>query len=523
MAGYFGTTVYDPTRQVARETPNMAPPTPKPAPAPTPNVYQKPATQPKPQVATEGPTMMGQPAASPTDLRSQVFNPTASGSTQAAQNMTSGLASRLMNYQMPTFQAINPANYAAARGYLGQAAGQLGGMSIGQYGDIPVNSFQQSYGLLGQAEQALPDSFQRIAGGSYDPSQDTTQSRAMLMAALQGAQGPDRAKLAQQDYDILEKQSEPQWQQDLRTVGQKNAALGRLGSGMVTNDLMDITAQRQRDLGLQREQLATDAAGQSLADKLAALSATSQVFGQLGGEDRANAGVNLDLRNEARGERQAGLDYGFNRENALAGLSGQYAGLDQARFGEQSQNRDFQFNRDSTAASLAAQRAGLLAGLGQTEGQFATNEFGQQQSERNAQDQYALDQFGQQAGLFGQMAGLEQQRFGQDLSNRNEQRTDREFQNTLSQEAIQNAQNQAILQDQLYGNAFDRNLRAGTAYGSLGYQGDPSNAYFTGAEQYGQQGQQAAQGAADQFQGYSYQQYLRDHPEILQGQPPRAA
>lgn len=421
------------------------------------------------------------------DLRGQVFTPQQSANTGLASGYVNQAAGRLMGYQLPSFQSVAPANYGQAQGYMGQAAGQLGGMRIGTYGAIPVNNYGQSYGLLDKAQGVLPDKF--------NPAGDTTSVREMVLKALQGAQGPDRAGLAAQAFQLMRDSTEPQYQQDLRTVGQKNAALGRIGSGMVTNQLMDVTAQRERDLSQAQKELANEAAGQTLADKLAALNAGQSVLGQFGGEDRANTGVNLDL------------------SSALAGLGQSRAALDSQRRNEQVGERDFQFNRDTTAANLAGQRAGILGNLAGQAADIATNQYGQRAAERNAGLDYGLNSLNAQRGVFGDMMGLEGQRFNEDVSNANQMRTERDFQDHLSQEAIQNALQQQLTQDQLYGNDFDRQLRAAQVYGGLGFGDTGAGTLMAGAGQYGDQAGQTGQGISDSMQAWNYLNWLRQQQQ----------
>jgi hypothetical protein len=277
----------------------------------------------------------------------------------------------------------------------------------------------------------LPE-FRGVRAGTYDPAGDTQDVRSMILERLQQADRPDRYGIAANAFELMRQRSDPAYDQALRKVGQKNAALGRLGSGMVTSELMDVTAQRERDLSFAQRDLALEAAGLSLQDELSRLGAAQDVYGQFSGSDRADAGLKMDLRNEARGERQAKLAYGLDRADL-------------------------------------------------------------------------------QRGIFGDMAGLESQRFGQDVTGRNEYRAERDYQSQQAQQAIENAARQRMLEEQIFGNDFDRNLRATSIYGGLGYGGDPSGAYFTGA---GQLGAQSAQGAADLGQAatnWSYNEWLRKH------------
>ncbi len=491
--------------------------------------YTSPA-RPPPPVPYTSPAPGSRPPApvNPNDTRGTMFNPTPSAATSQAQNMASQLAQNMASYQFPGFQSVGTANYGAARNYLGQAAGAVGGMNIGQYGNIAANNYSRSYGLLGQAQGMIPGGnsirdFRGVSGpGSFDESQQSQQVRDMTMERLKALNGPDRGALAESNFNRLEQSSRPEWEDALRTVGQKNAALGRLGSGMVTNNLMDITAQREQYLARARGQLSDDAAARTLEDRLGVLGGHQSVYGQFGGEDRANAGMDQSMRDETRREREAGIGYDFGKSNlalqrsqATSGLAGQYAGLDAARRSEQVGERDFDFNRDLASANLAGSRAGIYAGLGQAEGGFATSQYAQRANERDAGNAYGFNQFNAQHGLLNTMGGLEAQRYQQDLSGRNEQRVERDWQNTMSQQGMNNEMQRRLMEEQLYGNQFDRQLRGASTYGQMGYGNNPSGTYLDASNQYAQSGAQGSADFARQLEQQSYLDYIRRQGGIV--------
>lgn len=247
---------------------------------------------------------------------------------------------------------------------------------------------------------------------AYAPSADTNQVRALALSQLQGAGAPDRAGLASSIFGRLVQDSEPQYAQDLRQVAQKNAAVGRAGSGMVNSQLSDVTSQREHDLASARGTLADEAAGLSLSDRLAQLQATSGLFGQFGSEDRANSGA-------------------------------------------------------------------------------------------------SLDQFNSQRGLLGDLGNLEGQRFNEDVSNRNELRGERDYQGQQSQQAIQNALQQKLSEEQLFGNDFDRHLRATQVNGALGYGDTPASTELQASQQNGQQAASGNQNLTDLMQNWSYLDWLK--------------
>lgn len=68
------------------------------------------------------------------------------------------------------------------------------------------------------------------------------------------------------------------------------------------------------------------------------------------------------------------------------------------------------------------------------------------------------------------------------INNRNEVRTERDYQTQQAQQAIQDQITQLLLQDQLGGNDFERQLQLAQILGNLGYQGNPGNTLLAGSQ-----------------------------------------
>lgn len=109
------------------------------------------------------------------------------------------------------------------------------------------------------------------------------------------ATGPNRQELASRALSRFEEETEPAFQQRLRGVGQRAAALGRVGSGLTTSDLGTVTQRREEDLARVRSGLADQAAGQELGDRIAGLNAIlgsrGQTFNQLFGQEQLRIGT----------------------------------------------------------------------------------------------------------------------------------------------------------------------------------------------------------------------------------------
>lgn len=130
------------------------------------------------------------------------------------------------------------------------------------------------------------------------------QTQGQVDTAAQGlAQAPSRTQLAQDLFSQLVSSSEPAFQQNLRDITQRNAASGRLGSGMYGSDLTDAATSRQRDLNSLAAGLAYQGGSAQLGDQLNTLGALSGLEGQ-------QYGQGLSGRNELRTERgyQQGVD-----------------------------------------------------------------------------------------------------------------------------------------------------------------------------------------------------------------------
>ncbi len=215
----------------------------------------------------------------------------------------------------------------------------------------------------------------------FDPQ--TARGREMMMAAMQGLQGPDRLQMAKEAFDIFRQEGQPQFDMDLRNVGKRASALGRVGAGMTTNDLTGVMGQRENRLGLERRRLINQAGQQTLDDRRNILSSLGGATGQLGSQA---------------------------------------------------------FQRESGAAGMALGRA----------------------------------------NAFGQMG---QNQFGRELSGRNEQRSERGFQQDMAQQAINNRLQQSLLEEQLRGGAHGRSMQEMQLAGQLGGLGQNPLTGFQAATQ----------------------------------------
>jgi hypothetical protein len=124
-----------------------------------------------------------------------------------------------------------------------------------------------------------------------------------VSGGLENLQGPDRAKLAMDAFQRFQEQGDPAYQTRLREVGQKAAALGRIGAGMTTSDLGDVNVRREQELLREQGRLSGEAAGLSLQDRLAAQSGLESGAGTLAGLGGEEFNRGIQQRHELRGER----------------------------------------------------------------------------------------------------------------------------------------------------------------------------------------------------------------------------
>lgn len=365
------------------------------------------------------------------------------------------------------------------------------------------------------------------------------QARDQASRRLKGLEGPDRGELARRTFDLIDRESEPQFQEDLRDVGRAAATFGRIGSGVTTSRVGDVLSERERLRTNAKERLALEAAGLSLDDRLNALDATLGASGQFTSEDLGRAGFNLSRSSEERaiggqlegiargnraedvgergfragqdmdraglalsragaeqsrggalegvarrsrdellGERGYATDTGFRRGAAEQGVGAQLEGMGRATRAEQVGERTYGTETDALKARLALERSGALSGL-------AGQEYGQQQGlrneargERDAGLDRLLSTLNAKRGVLGDVAGLEGQQFAQGQGVRNEIRTERDFENMLARLAQGDRIQKLQLEDELLNSEFGRWLSQAGLFADVGYGGNPADAYF---------------------------------------------
>ncbi len=394
------------------------------------------------------------------------------------------------------------AQYGNAQSMLAGAAGQAGGI-LNRLAGMGPGAFG---GGTAQANTARLNADMDAAAGYVGPAfaqaGDVGNARSMTMRALEQAMtGPERSELAKQAFDLMAERSQGDFDRSLRTVGQRAAALGRIGSGMTTNNLTELSVQRGRDLDRTQRELALEAAQQTLADRVARTQLGLGVTQGLGGEDRENVATRLNQGNLMRqigndrfqGEAlnaqlaDRGLERGQRGAIAFADLQRGVAqdlfgmGRDQSRlaldvgdrFGDQARDR----------VGLGERQADFTRGTARDLADLTDRTFRGRQTERDAARRDQFDVFGAQRDRFRDFGDFldRERRYTRGL--RDETRDERDYQDGLARDAMENERQRMLFEELLRNGRFTR----AQGLAGLGYDGNPGGALMNAGAQQGMQ------------------------------------
>ena len=457
-------------------------------------------------------------------IGSQILPGTDSRQT-TAQGYTDSAASGLNSWTAKPFQSVSP--YDPSGAYKSLAAGndQMQGMTTGGYRQVAGTDISGASSWLDRAGQyANPSSqSQSLAGaggmGGFSYGAETGQSRTMGLDQLKKIMGdsPDRAKLAADSYQLLLDREAPQAAAQDRALAQKTAALGRQGSGMFNSEQMDLATARERTRDQARRELATNAAGLSLSDQLDKLNAAQGFSTAMGGLDTAAGSLNLGYQNANNAERGNAFDRSlalgdraFSNSRAMANdrLNLAQIGRNDALTERDAMNSAEQYGNSLTQAKANANRQYGLDTYG-----IGRDLYGDQVSERDKSQAFDQQNFNNLRSKFGDMTGYEQMVRGNGLSDRNEARTERDYQVGQDQRAIDNAVRQRQLEDQY----FNSDTRyADTLFGN-GYSQNPYSAFANAGNQAAGQASDAWGAAGDLFSNWAKSRATR--PTTAPGRP----
>lgn len=257
------------------------------------------------------PTVLGQPAPMAPPLT--VGQPAASGVSPVAKSPLT-----------ETMQTLGGAGATpVAKPPLTETVPTLGGVVGQPVSGAPVGSAP----LTGKAPPSLED---RLTGAVSAGDPRLTNTQGLVNNAAQGlANGPDRTAIAKQAFTDFLSQSNDQFGKDVRNITQRNAAAGRLGSGMYGSDLVDAATAADKNRAYAGNQLAQDLANGTISDQFGRLSALSGLEGQQFGQGQTalnnlfGYGQNQFQNQLATQQQQQSLDQQqFNQLLALLGLQG---------------------------------------------------------------------------------------------------------------------------------------------------------------------------------------------------------
>jgi hypothetical protein len=399
------------------------------------------------------------------------ISPTNSAQTNTAQGYSNKAGADYNNFKLSAFQGVQPLAFGAERSALGAAGAKMDGLGY---------NFGAANAQYGQSQNAM-QGLQALGGqnfGSGAASADTSKFNSELNTALEGLKGPNRGEIGAETMSLLEERSRPGYDQTLRSVGAKNAAMGRRGSGITTNELGDVTLARERELALARRDVSNDAAAQTLKDRL---DVSNQQRGIAG--DRFGAEVqNAQFADSGMARDQQGRQFGASLQRGIAGDIANNALQIGDRFGDQETSR----------VGLGERQAGFSRNVANDMGNYTRDEYSAGVDERNTRRKDEYDQGDFARTKFSDMRGYLGDERSNDRSNRNELRGERDYQYDLSQNAIDNDFRTAGFEESLRNNRYNR--AQGTT--SIGFGGtSPAGAYSDSANQYRQSSGDAFEGA----------------------------
>lgn len=269
-----------------------------------------------------------------------------------------------------------------------------------------------------------------VAAGSYAPSAEATRARALTASGLENLSNtPDRMEIAREALRLFDEEQGIGATDAIRQIRDAAAATGRTKSGVTTTRLGDLGVILGQDRNRFERGVLNDYAAEVMNDRLARLQAAQSVAGQFRGEDIADEQLRAGLREEQRGElsrRGSMLGGVADLDRALTGTELELAGTVRR---DAEADRDYRTGVAQANAGLALNRADALG-------------------------------------------GIDMERFNRDTSMRNEMRTEREWQDYLAQQGINNRVTQRELEDRLASSELQR--RIALAQAQAGLTSDPA-------------------------------------------------
>ena len=427
------------------------------------------------------------------NLINSQFNPTPGLRTLNAQGATDQAKQNYSGYNFQGFNAQGPLNDSKSRDAITGANDKTQSMSSMGYRPVAGTDLSGARNYLAQAGANLGPSSAASglvgpgATGSVGYNGDTGAVRGQTQAQLNKVLNttPDRQTLAANNLNRMIADTEPQFQTDLRNVGKKAAALGRVGAGMTTSDLGDVSQRRNEQIVRRGAELADSAAGLSLQDEQDKLNAARGVTTDFGGLDTAAGSLNLGYQNSANAERGSAFDRARALGNDTFGRTMDLSNAEM-KFGQIGRS-DALDERDAERTSyldrnnVLGEQAQGLRNMGSDLYGMDSDAWNRGVSERDKGLNYDQRMFDNRRNIFGDMATDEQRLTGNDRADRTEMRGERDYQYGLSRDATNDAVQQRMLEEQL----LDSRFRRGQGLFGAGYSQSPVGTYGQQADSFG--------------------------------------
>lgn len=443
------------------------------------------------------------------------FSPNPSGRLRRVRNTADSAFQNAQNYQFSPFSQMQDIDTTGTRNNLAAGNSLIQQQTASAYSPVAGTNLTRSRSLLGGANPAGTSGAGALGGmgqtGSFAYNADTGDVRGMAVGQLKRVLNdtPDRATLASNSFQRLIDESTPQFEQDLRRTTQRNAAMGRAGSGMVTQDLGTVQQRREEMLGRERGRLADEAAARSLADQMDKLGAAQGLSSELAGQDVSAGGLNLSYMNAANDERGRSFDRlrsldqdTFRNTLDLAGEEARLSGIER---NDGLTERDARIDAELRGNDVLRSRGEGMRRYGMDTYGLDQDSYGRRRDERDAGMEYDQRMFDNRRRLFDDARGYDEGITAQERSDRNELRGERDYQYGLDRDALNDSRYDQEYADRRFDQRWNRGL---DLYGA-GFDGSPVNMYNRRGEQEQDRAQDSYGAAGDLFQQYAYNRGMR--------------
>ena len=394
--------------------------------------------------------------------------PTASTRLVGAQGQADKAAGDVADYQFKDFTPIKPPDMSGATGSYQKANEMVQGATVPGYESVnPYDASGVLKGLeLSNTQAQGMGSYGVTPGGGGGASgvnfgADVGDARALSIQGLKDSySSPDRGQLAADAFQLMRELTEPAYQMAQRDVAKKAGALGRVGAGMTTNELGDIYTLRERSLDQTGRDMALQAAGQTLNDQLARISAGQGLASSFGNLDIGAAQVGNAAAAQNAGSALAAAN--FLREGDIYKAEAMRRGALDAHqigrelYGDDVRERDVRYGVGQDQLDTTFRKGDAEHRYGADQERIAGDQWTRGVGERDKGLDYDQRIFDNRRGILDDMSNREGQIGDAEFRGREEMRGERGYQVGEEQRAIDNAREQQLLEEYLFNQQFGR-------------------------------------------------------------------